>query len=91
MNIGKVKKDVVKWCEFHKNPTPNMDECCTEHALMPELKNLETYACYDYESKPNKGTNKGNKIVYVESTMKLATTKLQKVETKDAEEGEFLF
>jgi hypothetical protein len=35
---GKSKKDTRKWCEFHKIPWHNTDECCSKESLVVKLK-----------------------------------------------------
>jgi hypothetical protein len=34
----KMKKDMGKWCEYHKNPWNNTEECRSKQSLMVELK-----------------------------------------------------
>ena len=58
---------------------------------MDELKALESDACSDLESEPNKGNDKGKKIIDLEPNDIVATTKIQKNELEDLEEGERLF
>ena len=55
------------------------------------LKASESDACSDSELEPNKGNEKGNKIINMEPSATMATTKIQKIEPEDPEEGEFLF
>lgn len=57
---------------------------------MAEKKYSEMDACFDSKLEPNKVTNKGKKIIDVEPTMMVATTKLEKAELQDPE-GECLF
>ena len=58
---------------------------------MAELNASESDACSDPESEPNKGNDKGNKIIDVEPSTTVATAKVQKVDPEDLEEGEHLF
>ena len=38
---GKTKKDTEKWCDFHKSPWHNTDECCSKQPLVVEIKDKE--------------------------------------------------
>ena len=58
---------------------------------MVELKSSESDACFDSESKPDKGNEKGKQIIDAEPNATIATTKIQKEEPKDLEEEERLF
>lgn len=86
-----MKKDTNKWCEFHRTPTLNMNECHVNQALVAKVKDSETNACSNSELEPQKETEKGKKIIDVEPTAMVATTKLQKAEPGDLVEGERLF
>ena len=55
------------------------------------MKASESDACSDPESAPDKGNGKGKKIIDAEPSITVATTKIQKNETEDPEEGECLF
>jgi hypothetical protein len=39
---GKTKKDTRKWCDFHKSPWHNTDECRSKQSLVTEIKDKET-------------------------------------------------
>ena len=54
---------------------------------MVELKDSDMDACFDFEPKPDKG----KQIIDAEPIATVATTKLQKAELEDPEEGERLF
>ena len=39
---GKTKKDTGKWCEFHKSPWHNNNECHSKQPLVVQVKDKET-------------------------------------------------
>jgi len=55
-----------------------------------ELKVSESDACSDSESEPNKGNDKGKKIIDADPNATVATTKVPKNEPEDPEEEERL-
>ena len=57
---------------------------------MVELKASELDACSDPELELEKGNDKGNQIIDAEPNTTVATTKIQKNEPEDPEEGEHL-
>ena len=59
--------------------------------MVAELKAFELDACSDSESRPNKGNDKGNQIIDLESNSIVATTNIQKNDPEDVEEGECIF
>ena len=81
----------MKWCEFHNSSTHNTSECRTKQSLVAELKASESDACSDSESEPDKGNDKGKQIIDADPSAIVATTKLQRQDPKDPEEGECLF
>jgi len=56
-----------------------------------KLKVSESYACSDSELEPNKGNDKGKKIIDADPNATIASAKIQKNEPEDLEEKEFLF
>jgi hypothetical protein len=81
---GKFKKDTGKWCEFHKVPWHNTDECFSKKSLVVELKEKESEPYSDFDAKKNKW----KRIMDAEPIM---TTTIQPEELEELEEGEHLF
>ena len=84
-------KDTGKWCEFDNSPTHNTNKCRAKQSLVAELKAPKSDAFFDPESKPDKGNDKGKKIIDVDPSAIVATTNIQKEGPEDPEEGEHLF
>jgi hypothetical protein len=80
-------KDTGKWCEYHKIPWHNNEECCSKQSLVAEMKASESEADFDSESNPEGG----KQIIYAEPSVTVATTKFQPRELEETEEGEHLF
>ena len=87
----KPKKEVEKWWEFHKNPTHNTSECRAKQSLVAKIKAFESDSYSDTKSEPEKGNDRGMKIINVEPNATVATMKIQKEEPEDSEEEECLF
>jgi hypothetical protein len=83
----KTKKDTGKWCEYHKIPWHNTEECRSKQSLMAKLKASESEVDSDSESNPEGG----KQIIDVEPSATVATTKVQPSEPEEPEEGEHLF
>ena len=47
---GNTKKDIGKWCDFHKIPSHNTDECHSKQSLVAKLKDKETNPDSEYDS-----------------------------------------
>jgi hypothetical protein len=84
--MGK-KKDTGKWCDFHKIPWHNTDECRSKQSLVVELKEIDSSPNLDSDSE----NNKRRQIIDVEPTATIMTTTIQPEEPEDPEEGECLF
>jgi hypothetical protein len=84
---GKTKKDTGKWCDFHKIPWHNTDECRSKQSLVVEIKDKEPNpdSESDYEN-----TGK-RQIIDTDPTTIVVTTTIQPEEPTDPEEGEHLF
>jgi hypothetical protein len=83
----KSKKDTRKWCEYHKIPWHNIEECHSKQLVVVELKDFKSEE--DSESESN--TEGGKQIIDVEPSAIVSTTKVQPSEPEELEEGERLF
>jgi hypothetical protein len=52
----KTKKDTRKWCEYHKIPWHNTEECRSKQSLVVELKASKSEVDSDSESNPKEGS-----------------------------------
>jgi hypothetical protein len=84
---GKTKKDTGKWCEFHKIPWNNTDECHSKQSLVSEIKDKEPNP--DLES--NSENTDRRQIIDTDPTVIVATVAIQPEEPIDPEEGEHIF
>jgi hypothetical protein len=84
---GKMKNDTGKWCDFHKIPWHNTDECRSKQSLVVEVKDKEPNP--DSESDPENIENR--QIIDADPTATVTTTTIQPEEPVDPEEGERLF
>lgn len=81
-----MKKDAWKWCEFHKSPSHNIDECHTKQSLVAEIKALES----NEYSKSKPKIEKGKQIIDAKPSATISTTKVKNNEPKDPYKGEHL-
>jgi hypothetical protein len=86
-NTGKTKKDIRKWCDFHKSPWHNIVDCRSKQSLVAEVKAYESDVGSDSEPEPEWG----RWIIDVEPIATISTTKLQPGEPDEPEDGERLF
>ena len=75
-NTTKLKKEVGKWCEFHKNPTHNTSECRAKQSLVAKIKASESDAYSDTELEIEKGNDRGKKTIDVEPNATITTMKI---------------
>jgi hypothetical protein len=82
-----MKKDTGKWCEYHKIPWHNTEECRSKKSLVVEQKASESEVDSDYES----NLEGRKRIIDVEPSTTVPTTKVQPTKSKEPMEGECLF
>jgi hypothetical protein len=82
-----MKKDTKKWCEIHKIPWHNTDECCSKQSLLVEIKENEL----ELGSDSNSEHNKGKLIINAQPTATIMTTTIQPEELEEIEKGKRLF
>jgi hypothetical protein len=86
-NTENTKKDIRKWCDFHKSPCHNTTHYCSKKLLVAEVKSSESNV--GFESDPK--LDRGRRIINAEPSSTVSTTKLQPGELDEPEEGECLF
>jgi hypothetical protein len=84
---GKTKKDNGNWCEFHKSPWHNTDECRSKQSLVSEIK----YKELNPDSESDYENNGKGQIIDTDPTAIVAIAAIQPEEPTDLEEGEHLF
>jgi hypothetical protein len=82
-----MKKDTQKWCDFHKIPWKNTNECLSKNSLVLNLKETEPSPNLDFDSE----NIKRRQIIYFEPTATIRTKTIQKEKPEDIEQGEHLF
>ena len=90
-NTTNLNKDTRKWFEFHNSPIHRTNECRAKESLVAEVKEPESDSFSDLESETNKGNDKGKQIIDADLSAIVSTTKIQREDLEDPEEGEHLF
>jgi hypothetical protein len=69
----KTKKDTGKWCDFHKIPWHNIDECRSKQSLVVEIKEKES----NPNSEPNSENIDRRQIISADPTAIVVTATIQ--------------
>jgi hypothetical protein len=80
---GKTKKDTGKWCDFHKIPWHNNNECPSKYSLVVEIK--------DKELNPDSKNTGRRQIIDATPTIIFATATIQPEEPTNPKDGGHLF
>ena len=84
---GKTKKDTEKWCNFHKIPWHNINECRSKKSLVVKVKDKESNPDSEYDTE----NIENGQIIDADPIATVATITIQPKEPVDPEEGECLF
>jgi hypothetical protein len=84
---GKTKKDTRKWCNFHKSPWHNTDECRSKQSLVAKIKDKES----NLDSESDSENTGKRQIIDADPTAIVATATIQLEEPTYPEEWESLF
>jgi hypothetical protein len=82
-----MNNDTGKWCEFQKLPWHNTNECHSKQPLVAEVKDKQSNS----DSKYDPENIENRKIIDVDPTANVVTTKIQPEEVVDPKKGENLF
>jgi hypothetical protein len=82
-----MKKDIKKWCDFHKIPWDNIVDCRSKKSLVVEVKASKSDAVSDSKLEPERG----RQIINAEPNTIFSTTKIQHGELDEPKKGECLF
>jgi hypothetical protein len=83
----KTRTDTGKWCDFHKIPWHNTDECHSKKSLVAKIKDKEQNPDSKSDSK---NIGKG-KIIDTSPTVIVMNTIIEPEEPTNTEQGEHLF
>jgi hypothetical protein len=82
-----MKNDSGKWCDLHKIPWHNIDECRLKQSLVVEVKDKEP----NPDSKSDLENNEKKHIINADPTAIVTITTIQPEELVDPKEGECVF